>query len=356
MSTSCFTTTRTTRVARLVSGCAAVVLIGCARDVVAPQPAADPTRLYWSLTLDQHALTLSTVSPYDTVRLTATARNADGGPLSGTSPVTYASSDLQLVQVSTDGLVRAIASGQGVQVIATITVGNLTHADTALVNISTNSAPPVLTTFSIHPVPPDTAVLPMFSPAGFFFYGPVFGGQKQLAPQAFDATGAPIGGLLFDFRSSDTTIATIDRQAGSMNGVQPGQVTIVASATAYGVAKVDTVVYTITLPAAQFVGFGQTGLTVGFSPSGVTIVKGGYVVWYNASRRPVDIVFDDSVQVAQDSVFCQCGAGNVSQFGDTTGFFSLPNVRARWFPVAGMFTYHSSLTRTKGTITVAARP
>jgi len=354
------TTTCTTILGRLVSGCAAVALIGCGRDVVAPQPAPDPTRLYWALTLDQHALTLSTVSPYDTVRVTASPRNADGGSLAGLPGVTYASSDLQHLQVSPDGLIRGIAPGQAIGLIATLTVGNLTHADTALLDVTAVSAPPRLATVSIHPIPPDSAVLPMVGPgysafAGYF-YGPVFGGQKQVTPQARDATGAPLSGLRFDFRSSDTTIATIDRQTGFMSGVQPGRVTIIASVTAYGVAKADTVAYTITFPAGQFVLFGQQGQMFGFIPSGVTIVQGGYVIWWNGSKRPVDIVFDDSLHVAQDSVFCRCGAGNVTAFGDTTGFFSFANLRTRGFPVAGTYTYHSTLTGLKGTITVAARP
>jgi len=354
------TTARTTILGRLVSACAAVALIGCGRDVVAPQPAPDPTRLYWAVTLDQHALTLSTVSPYDTVRVTATPRNAAGAPLSGAPPITYTSSDLQHLQVSPDGLIRGMAPGQGISLIATLTAGNLTHADTALLDVTAVSAPPQLATLSIHPVPPDSAVLPMVGPgysalAGYL-YGPVFGGQKQVTPQAGDATGAPLSGLRFDFRSSDTTIATIDRQTGFLSGVQPGQVTLIASATAYGVVKADTVAYTITLPAGQFVAFGSQGQMFGFIPSGVTIVQGGYVIWWNGSKRPVDVVFDDSIHVAQDSVFCRCGAGNVTAFGDTTGFFSFANVRTRWFPVAGAYTYHSTLTGLKGTITVVARP
>src|SRR5690242_15951235 len=49
-------------------------LAGCGSDRVDTQINPNPSTLYWALTLDQHAITLSTVSPYDTVRLTAIPR------------------------------------------------------------------------------------------------------------------------------------------------------------------------------------------------------------------------------------------------------------------------------------------
>src|ERR1051325_8443702 len=112
------------------------ILLGCGTDLSAPRPAPDPAQLYWALTLEQRAITLSTVAPYDTLRLVATARAATGDPLPIPTAVVYKSSDLKSLQVGSDGVVRAVAPGNGFQIIATLTMGNLTHADTAQVNVT----------------------------------------------------------------------------------------------------------------------------------------------------------------------------------------------------------------------------
>ena len=74
----------------MVRGGAAAILaalLGCGSDSVAPTPTTDVSHFYWSLTLGQHAINLSTVAPYDTVRIAATPRKADGTPL--TDAATY---------------------------------------------------------------------------------------------------------------------------------------------------------------------------------------------------------------------------------------------------------------------------
>src|SRR5260221_14173929 len=52
-------------------------------EPVAPAapPITDPTQLYMRLTLDDRAVNLSTVPPYDTLQLTATPRDALATPL-----------------------------------------------------------------------------------------------------------------------------------------------------------------------------------------------------------------------------------------------------------------------------------
>src|SRR5690348_7928741 len=143
---------------RLLRLGAVLVFASCGSDAVAPTPTSNPTALYWALTLDHHAVTLATTSPYDTSRLTATPRDPSGAPLSVPIAVTYQSTDLAHVGVSPEGVLQAVAPASQIQVIATLSLGNVTHVDTAVVNVTTDSAPPVLTTFSIHPVPPDSAI------------------------------------------------------------------------------------------------------------------------------------------------------------------------------------------------------
>src|SRR4051812_21430714 len=79
----------------------ASTVLGCGSDDALSAPAAvtDGAQLYMALTLDHRAITLSTVPPYDTLRLTATPRNAAGAPLSLGDSITFTSSDPATVRV-----------------------------------------------------------------------------------------------------------------------------------------------------------------------------------------------------------------------------------------------------------------
>jgi len=316
-----------------------LVFVSCGTDAVAPVPTSSPAALYWALTLDHHAVTLSTTSPYDTSRLTATPRDASGAPLGVPIAVTYQSTDLAHVGVSSDGVLQAVAPASQIQVVATLSLGNVTHVDTAVVNVTTDSSPPVLTSFSIHPVPPDSAIWDANALTPFFN---VLGG-KVLSAQLLDAAGNAIPGLAVDFRSSDPTIATIDPVSGTLTGMRPGRITIMASATAYGVTKADSVPFTITMPIINDMVVTQMDVgPVSFVANEVTIRQGGTILFADFTRQPVDIVFDDSTHVAQDSLICGCGAGNIPPFGaDSTNFFA--DLTTRSFPTPGTYAFHSTL-------------
>src|ERR1041385_5766589 len=102
-------------------------VFACGGDVVAPKPAPDPSHLYWALTLDHHAITLSTVAPYDTLQLVPTARAATGDPLPFAGAVIYTTSDPLSVEVSANGQLRAGAAGNGFRVTARLTTGDGTQ-------------------------------------------------------------------------------------------------------------------------------------------------------------------------------------------------------------------------------------
>lgn len=314
-------------------------VLGCGSDSVAPTPSTDVSRLYWSLTLDQHAINLSTVAPYDTVRLTATPRQADGQPLTDTSVAmpTFRSTDPARVRVSADGLLQAVAPGQAVAVIATLQVGFITHTDTALVYVTNSAAPSVPAGFSIHPLPGDSTIWDANQLSNFDLFGPA-----TIVPH--DSLGNPISGIGISFSSSDTTIAKIARTTGVLDGRRPGQVKIIASTTAFGVVMADTIPFTITMPATQLViaappSTNPTGNNI-FGPATVEIAAGGEVVWGNYSFTPTDIVFDDPTNVAEDILICGCGSGNVDFFVGDSVFG--PGIAARRFPVAGTYTYHTT--------------
>lgn len=331
-----------------------VVAIGCAPDSVTPPPTTNVASLFWGLTLDQHAVNLSTVSPYDTLRLTATPRTYDGSVLTGVPRPTYTSTDLARVQIDSTGLIRVIAGGQDIPVVATLRVGNITHTDTALVSVTTSAPPPPIAGFSIQPVAGDSARWEANRLEGAIAF--ISFGSRAVTPH--DTAGNPIGGLGIYFASSDTTVATIDRRTGELNGIRPGKVMLRASTTAYGTAWADSVPFTITMPAIQTVLLvADTSLpATTVDPASVTITAGGIIVFFDYSRDTTSVIFDTPANVAEDDMFCFCGGGSVPSFGGDTIDFS-QDLRSRSFPVAGTYVFHSTHRGgATGTIVVAPAP
>lgn len=332
---------------------ALLALLGCAGDVVAPRPVEDATGLFWSLTLDHRAITISTVAPHDTIRLVATPRDARGGAIPDAPAATFRSTNVEVLRVDEDGLVQAVRPGQA-QIVSSTTIGGLTHSDVATVRITTDPEPPVLTTFSIQPLPPDSAIWEV----GFL--------PKEVAARALDESDVGIFGLPVDYRSSDTTVAKID-EFGYLMGVRPGTTDIVATTTVYGISRSDTVTYAITMPTfklvvarhASEVGADPNGPARVFLPSEVTIAAGGTVSFINATGRGMDVIFDDPAGVAEDPLFCACGAGDIPVYGDTTATGTAngwDTFRSRKFPVAGSYPYRSTTTGATGRVVVMPPP
>jgi plastocyanin len=342
-----------------------VTALGCGDGAVAPHVASgdDAAALYWRLELDYRAITLSTLSPYDTLRLTAIPRDGHGAPLSGLGPVTFRSTD-QRVQVTPDGLLQAHEPGELILVIAELAAGNARHADTALVSVTADTVPPSFASLSIDPEPSDSARWAVGGVGGW-----IFGGiWKWVHVQALDMAGNPIPGLTVVGSVSDSSMASWI-PAGSLgaflNAKSPGQVTIYATATAYGVTRSDTLPFTITMPVIGNVTFRRDAAQAGgaavavLDPSEVTISPGGTVRWYNGTGTPVDVTFDAPTDVAERGALTTCGdgdpggAGDVPAFGDTTrDVTSAANCRSRRFPVPGVYPYHSTLTGVAGRVVV----
>ncbi|HEX6535957.1 MAG TPA: hypothetical protein VF041_15280 [Gemmatimonadaceae bacterium] len=342
------------------AGCVAAALVlaaaGCATDAaVAPPPLVNDPHVYWALTLDHHAITMSTAAPYDTIRLTATPRMVDGTPIDSLPAPTFTSLDLDRAQVSADGLVHVLQTGDQIPVVATLAVGNLRHADTAFINVTDVTTPPVLDTFSIHPDPTDSAKTALYT-------------TKMIAPRATTADGTPITGLAVYYTVSDPTTALIDRTVGQLTPVRPGPVTVIAQATAYGVTKADTLAYTIGHVVMAYINVtaqkNASGQTVnGFTPNQLLIGPGATVLIINLTGVATDLTFDDPTNIVPDSTYCQayaslnphlCDGGSVEAFAqepdDQMGITAL---RVRRFPVPGTYPFHSTIFGTSGTIVVA---
>jgi plastocyanin len=347
------------RAALLTGSCSLLAAAaGCKNDSVAPR-SVDASALYWKLALDQHAVTLATAAPYDTLTLRATPQNSAGAPLPELGSVTFTSSDLARLRVSPAGVLQALAPGSGLQVVATLQAGNLTHADTAFVDITPVPPSHPLASLSIRPAPPDSSKLAM---AGSF--GTT---NKQLPVQMLDTWGDPILGLRVDFQSSDPTTAMVDRQTGVVTGIRIGRVLIVASTTAYGVTRDDTLALTIGLPvfyAIRVVSGSDAGATIptGFTPSEINVGVGATVIWSWAYDLPAtDVTFDDPMNVAEDTVGyfgfgARTGGGNIPPpegCSVTVPFSQVLNcLKARAFPLPGVYHYHSQRTGAMGQVTV----
>ena len=336
-------------------GCAlllALAAAGCSGDPpVTPPPAQDPTTLYWQLTLNEHAVMMSTVAPLDTLRIVATPRTISGAPILDLGKPTYTSLDLDRAFVDSAGLVHAVGVGDQVQIVASLEENNILHADTLVLNITEEAAPPALATFTIHPDVGDSAKVAAAS-------------SVTIIPRTAAADGTPISDVPVYFTSSDPEVATIDRTTGFLAPNRPGQVTVYATTNVYGVTKSDTVPYTIGHPitiALEIVSqVNASGETVNvFSPNTVELGPGAIVLFGNVTTLPTDVTFDDPTNVAEDQRDCPfletlCGTGNIDAWvKDPSDESGITGLRARSFPVPGTYTFHSTIFGSTGTIVIA---
>lgn len=346
---------------------------------------------YWALELNHHAVLLSTTAPWDTLPLTATPLNHLGQLLTGVGVPQYSSTDIKHVSVTSDGVLHAIgplAPGQEVVVTARLTVNNVTHADTVYVRVmETPNPPPVLESFSIHPVPPDSAKMAGLRPSSSstidFSFPYVLFSKPPIGAWSSDRNGDSLPNLPVAIRSSDPTSITVDRATGQFvsggEGARlPGSVTLYASTTAFGVSKADTLSYQIGWPVMSSIQVQSvpssragTGSVPAFVPSEVKVGTGALVLWqeFPADANTLgdaDITFADAqlpyVIDPQTSpslsfviaLMCQglyvgpadCNAGKIA-IGP-----SHPLNAFRVFTAPGTYEYHSAALGISGRVIV----
>jgi len=352
----------------------------CQGDHLNPPPLVDPTVLYWDLALNHQAVTLSTTAPYDTLTLIATPRNQAGEALTGLPAPQYHSTDPGRVVVTADGiLVAEQVTSDPVAVIATLTTDNLKHVDTVLVRVVDAPTPPVLGTFSIDPVPPDSAKYAMRSsdviPNSYLLNHLVHAADASgmsLADVSVDfdpwdigfTASVPIADLLVSFRSSDTTVAVINtRSIGSgmqiftLVGLRPGTTKLYASTTAFGVTKADTLSFRIGLPLVNQVTIRDTlGI---IPPTPYTMGVGALIVW--GSRSLVsDITFSDPTNVAAPMnaspyiAFVCFLIDSCTDTGNISSFTGIPLVTltgaGRTFTRPGTYDYQATVQDASGNL------
>lgn len=360
-----------TRVARwpAMMTIALPLMVGCGATDLIPPAHPDPDDLYWALDLDHHAVAIAMAAPYKRLQLTATPRNFLGEALVGLPAPRYQTTDVDRVAVTADGMLVAVAPTTApVAVIAQLTYGNLNHTATAMVSVVDIAVPPVLTSLSIQPVPPDSAKVAIRS------QGPGTLLADTLDARAVDSTGSFIplyprdnaGVLPLYFRSSDPAVARVDRNTGEVVALHRGTTTMVATTNAFGVAGTDTLVYRTGWPVATLihvVNDGTSGAPMSALHYDITIGTGGAVAWgipqtgALATTDSADIIFADD-QVANVLPIAPIldrlqSLGPLASFylcrmdctvgGNITFDGASPNpVRpiGRHFPTPGVYEYH----------------
>ena len=144
---------------------------------------------------------ISFASLADTVRLSATVRD-ENGEVIAEAAVTWASSDASIADIDTDGLVTSVADGS---VTITATAGSASGS--AGVTVEQRA-----TTVNVS-APQDSLIV---------------GDSIQMTAEALDAVGSTVGGAVFVWESSDTTIATVNDD-GWVFARAPGAAEITAS-------------------------------------------------------------------------------------------------------------------------------
>lgn len=325
----------------------------------------DPGELYAELRLNHNAVLLATTAPYDTIMLTATPVNSAGDPLLGVGArARYHSTVKDVAFTDTNGIVRAVTPGT-VIVIATLTVGNVTHTDSVLVEVRDVgiTTPPVLTTFSVHPIPPDSAKRATYCSCSFPY--------PELPPQARDENGAGMS-VPVHYRSSDPTIVAFIHQgvltpfSNSMIIGRVGSATLYASTTAFGVTKTDTVQYRVGESINGLIDVAEE------HQPGPRIGVGGYIGWQKSrpTLTDLDVVFaDPTYAVAPTPVpgtamqfiellTCSpeigqgdCNAGNIvgyNGFSADSLVYYVPRWAVRSFAVPGRYHYNIVARGTSG--------
>lgn len=342
-------------------------LIHCSGDTTAPSVALNPEQVFWTLRLNENALNMAVVPPYNTFHLAATALTAAGTPLAVQGVVHYHATD-STVTVDSTGLVTAQYVTSFTQVIATETVQGVTLADTALIQVTPAPFVAPLATLSIQPQPDglDSAKI-------------AFGEQNRInnfsgtiPVYATVATGDPTSdtvcdvvtcGLIVHFSSSNDVIASI----GYVNGVNgfvgvnsiPGKVTFYVKTWAYGVEKQDSILFTFGYTTRTRVGVSLVAGAENQAPTMVvsdpTIIVGvGARILFQSSNQgaflldTIDVVFDDSLGLS--------GGSGVTYRTNAT---NPTPAKSAVFTMHSPGTYHYRSHRyggTGGTITVSTGP
>ncbi|MXX78753.1 MAG: hypothetical protein F4Z33_07265, partial [Gemmatimonadales bacterium] len=188
-----------------------------------PGPVAPPPPAPVATTVEVAPATADLTALGQTVQLTATVRDQNGGIMSGAS-VTWTSGDAAVATVDAAGLVTAVATGA-----VTINAASGSASGSASVTVTQAAAQIAVT--------PDSLRLTALAE------------QRQLTAEAFDANGNAIVDPMRNWASADDAVAPVDA-AGLVTAVANGEPTVTATS---GSASASVAV-TVTSQAVPAVG------------------------------------------------------------------------------------------------------
>jgi hypothetical protein len=332
----------------------------------------DPTNVFWRLTLNHHAVTLSDSPPYDTLQLMVTPFDPFGNVIETDAPVYFTSvGNDTSVLVDESGLLNATTSnyGNGVWIRATMTINGVTLSDSVHVLVTDVSSLQVLASLSIQPPPNDSLIRGCGT------------GSVTLTPELLDTSGISFSQFHVFYSSEDSSIVRIDPFEGvvTVSCVEEAKaVTLYAETTIYGIRKRDSVKFIAIPPVYAIVTVSQgTSLSDNtvrsqFIPGKLVVSQGAAVQWDYSKPdviEPVAITFDHPEMVhAADTVIVGVlptgNGGNIEP--NSVDPIPVPcdilcfimevqkRRRIRVFPIPGTYTYTGSNGGT-GVIIVRAR-
>jgi hypothetical protein len=257
------------------------------------------------------------------------------------------------VTVSPTGLVTAHYLTQQTAVVASLTVGGVTHVDTAFIKVTATRAFALATlSIQLRPGDLDSAKVAYLQPLK------VQGRNGNLPVYATDSTGTEQCDLfagcpfLIDFTSSNPAVAVLG-QNGNLTLNDIGKATLHASALVYGVSRTDSLVFTAGYPIRNLMDIKpDVNGAPWLSRSSLTVGVGGRVNYSNTLAQPVEMVWPYQTQ----KIF------NVSRASaKLTDTLQPGNLRVFRFDSAGTYDVHVTVLdgsgrTTTGHITASSGP
>lgn len=334
-----------------------------------------PDKYLASLSLEHHAINLSTDSPFDTVTLKAVGLMGDGSE--SPDDIEYSVSDPSIS--ITNGILKAESAIPKAIVRAKLTHGLITRTDSAIVSV-TKGSPTLLSEFGFGLAVGDSAKIAIEA------------GTKMITLLRKSGSGSNLSALHISVGSADATVASIKQVGNSLivNSNRSGRVMLYTSTYAYGTTWRDSLVFTVGWPINfsipihdKFISGTKTKI-LEFAYKDIAIGVGACVKWDLQSELidlELDVVFDDPAKVAapigsecEFSVYDPSIGGNIAPYqaiiwdnrelgqNPTPEEFAayldaykkafLSQRQSRVFSSAGLYPFRSTINGTSGIIRV----
>lgn len=332
----------------------------CSIDKEAFTPAIGADQLLSKVKLEFNAYNLAMDEPYNTVQLRVSGISGSGEIVD--QPVTYSVANPALLEVSSTGLVRALAPTAGTVVHASMTYNGLTRTDSAFIAVIDGSPVIYPARVAIEPVPGDSA---KFAVGGHGLR------DKTMLLIRADSSGDNMSDLRVAISSADTSIAKVVQSLNNVTvrPVRPGRTTFHVSTYAYGIALHDSISFLVGWPLGGHVDVYARYLTgsatpiLDFHAGRFTVGIGSCILWQNFTEIDVDIEFE-TPELVDPPVGATClglgsadiNGGNIApfrtQYSSNGSIDIFSKMRGRTFNTAGVYRYYSKIHGTSGEIIV----